>query len=46
MLALAKLPRPEGSEMLLALIIVAAAVVAIICSCAMFLHYLPEDADD
>jgi hypothetical protein len=29
--------------MLLALIIVAATV---ICSCAMFLHYLPSDADD
>ena len=45
MSALAKLPRPEGSEMLLALIIVAAAVVAIICSCAMFLHYLREDVE-
>jgi hypothetical protein len=47
MLALAELPRPGVSEMLLALIIVAVAVVAIFCSCAMFLHYLlPEDADD
>ena len=32
--------------MLLALIIVAAAVVAIICSCAMFLHFMRENADD
>jgi hypothetical protein len=32
--------------MLLALIIGAAAIVAIICSCAMFLQYMREDADD
>ena len=45
-MALAKLPRPGDREMLLALIIGAAAVVAIICSFAMFLHYMREDADD
>jgi hypothetical protein len=44
MLALVNLPRPEDSEMLLA-VIVAAAVTAIICSCAMFLHYLREDVE-
>jgi hypothetical protein len=45
-LALAKLPRPGDREMLLALIIGAAAVVAIICSFAMFPQYMREDADD
>jgi hypothetical protein len=45
-LAFAKLPRARDSEMLLALIIGAAAIVAIICSCAMFLQYMREDADD
>src|SRR3982074_3835793 len=43
---LAKLPRPGDREMLLALIIGAAAVVAFICSFAMFLEYMREDADD
>jgi hypothetical protein len=32
--------------MLLTLIILTLAVVAIICSCAMFVKYLREDADD
>ena len=41
-MALAKLPRPGDREMLLALIIGAAAVVAIICSFAMFLQYMRE----
>ena len=45
-MALAKLPRPGDREMLLALIIGAAAVVAFICSFAMFLQYMREDADD
>ena len=45
-MALAKLPRPGDREMLLALIIGAAAVVAIICSFAMFPQYMREDADD
>src|SRR5216683_1127435 len=37
---------PGDQEMLLALIIGAAAVVAFICSFAMFLQYMREDADD
>jgi hypothetical protein len=45
-LALAKLPRPGDREMLLALIIGAAAVVAMISSFAMFVQYMREDADD
>jgi hypothetical protein len=40
-------PQPPGfSEMLLTLIILTLAVVAIICSCAMFVKYLREGADD
>ena len=45
-MALAKLPRPGDREMLLALIIGVAAVVAMISSFAMFVQYVREDAYD